>query len=92
MTDVDHINETGCFLAPMDQLHTLTGSLRYNHTTSGLWIGTTVEYGSGTPSGEAEGREPPLRAEGHLIASVSFGADLRRDARHRSRLSLTFDV
>jgi outer membrane cobalamin receptor len=92
VTEAAHVEETGCFLAPMDQLHTSTGGLTYNHRASGLWLGTTIDYGSGTPLGEAEGAFSVTRAPAHLTANVAFGAGLRRDARGRSRLSLRIDV
>ena len=92
MTEVEHVEATDCFLAPMDQLHTLTSGLTYKHRASGMWLGATIEYGSGTPLGDAgeHGRVP--RAPQHVTSSLSFGADLRRDARQRSRLSLRIDV
>lgn len=92
VTESEHVEATDCFLAPMDQLHTLTGGLTYKHSASGLWLGTTMEYGSGTPFGESEGHDSHPRAPWHVMANVSFGADLRRDARQRSRLSLRIDV
>jgi hypothetical protein len=92
VTEVEHVEKTDCFLAPMDQRHTLTSGLTYNHRASGLSLGTTIEYGSGTPFGEAEGHGRGPRAPGHFIANVLFGVDVRRDSLRRSRLSLRMDV
>ena len=57
VTEVEHVTETSRFLAPMDQTHTLTAGVTYRHTKTGLWIGTALEYGSGTP----------LRADGRAL-------------------------
>jgi outer membrane receptor protein involved in Fe transport len=54
VTDPDHLSETNRFLAPMDQTHTFTGGLTWRHAASGLWLGTAVEYGSGTPMGHGD--------------------------------------
>ena len=48
-TEAAHLTETGRFLAPMDQTHTLTSGLTYRHNRTRLWGARTVEYGSGTP-------------------------------------------
>ena len=92
VTEVEHVEKTDCFLAPMDQRHSLTSGLTFNHLASGLSLGTTIEYGSGTPVGEAERQSSVPRAPGHFIANVAFGVDVRRDSRRRSRLSLRMDV
>jgi outer membrane receptor for ferrienterochelin and colicins len=49
VTESEHIAEANRFLAPMDQTHTLTAGVTYRHARSGLWAGTIIEYGSGTP-------------------------------------------
>ena len=92
VTEAEHVETTGCFPAPMDQRHTLTSGLTYRHRASGTWLGTTIEYGSGTPIGEAEGQGPVPRAPQHVTSTLSLGADLRRDARQRSRLSVRIDA
>jgi hypothetical protein len=102
-TEASHVTETNRFPAPMDQTHTLTGGATYRHASTGLWLGSTIEYGSGTPMGHggsdhehAEGTADhehasstagALRVPGHFTSNLSFGVDLWRDAR-QSRLSL----
>lgn len=108
VTEAAHLTETNRFLAPMDQTHTLTTGATYRHPGTGLWMGTAMEYGSGTPIGHgaadhshAEGEADhedavsagnALRVPGHFTANLSFGIDLLRSGRQRSRLSLRFDV
>jgi hypothetical protein len=108
VTEAAHLAETDRFPGPMDQTHSLTGGLTYDHARTGLWIGTTVEYGSGTPighgggeHGHAEGEsahehgagaESTGRVPGHFTANVSFGINVLRDAMRRSRLSVQVDV
>ena len=108
VTDAEHLTETNRFLAPMDQTHTLTTGATYRHARTGVWVGTAMEYGSGTPTGHgdaehdhaegeddhahADAAESALRVPGHLTANVSFGVDLARDRNQRSRLSLRIDV
>jgi hypothetical protein len=108
VTEADHLLETSRFLAPMDQTHTLTGGFTYRHAATGLWIGTTTEFGSGTPVGHGAGDHAhdgdegdhvsapaggsAERVPGHFTAGLSFGFDLGRGAKRRSRLSLQFNV
>jgi hypothetical protein len=108
VTEAEHLDSTDRFLAPMDQTHTLTGGVSYRHARTGLWLGTAVEYGSGTPMehgdaadahapGEAdhthaESADGAARVPGHFTANVSFGIDLLRRQGRRPRLSLQLDV
>jgi hypothetical protein len=108
ITEPEHLEATNRFLAPMDQTHTLTGGLTYRHARTGLWIGTAVEYGSGTPmehgeaedvhaEGEAshthaESADAAARVPGHFTANISFGVDLLRGGNGRPRLSFQIDV
>lgn len=106
VTEAEHLTETSRFLAPMDQTHTLTTGVTYRHTTTGLWIGTGMEYGSGTPmdhggaghahaAGEdvdAESSEGAARPPGHFTANLSTGIDLWRDRNRRPKLSLQGDI
>jgi outer membrane receptor protein involved in Fe transport len=62
VTEAEHLNSADRFLAPMDQTHTLTAGLTYRHSRSGLWIGTAVEYGSGTPTEHGDSED--VHAEG----------------------------
>jgi outer membrane receptor protein involved in Fe transport len=106
-TEAAHLTETSRFLAPMDQTHTLTGGLTYRHAGSGLWLGSAIEYGSGTPMGHGTaahdhpaGGAPQAhtssagaapRVPGHFTANVSFGVTLMR-ATGRPKLALQLDV
>jgi outer membrane receptor protein involved in Fe transport len=101
VTEAEHVEETSRFLAPMDQTHTLTSRLTYRHSRTGLWMGTAMEYGSGTPIEQEEDDEDPKALEGgeaatrvpsHFTVDLSFGIDLRRDERGRSRLALRVDL
>jgi outer membrane receptor for ferrienterochelin and colicins len=107
-TEAAHIGDTSAFLAPMDQTHTATAGATYRHATSGVWAGTTIEYGSGTPMGhggtdhdhaESEADHEHAAAAGgrsrvpaHATANLSFGVDLLRSNVARGRLSLRLDV
>src|SRR5437016_13795836 len=42
------LEETGRFLAPMDQTHTGNAGLTYPHHRSGMWAKIAFEYGSRT--------------------------------------------
>jgi outer membrane receptor protein involved in Fe transport len=90
VTEPEHLESTERFLAPMDQEHTLTGGLTYRQQQTGLWAGTAVEYGSGTPTEREETMD--ARVPGHFTANVSVGVDLFRTATPRSRLSLQLDI
>lgn len=108
VTEAAHITETRRFLAPMDQTHTLTTGLAYRHAGTGLWVGTAMEYGSGTPvghggadhthgAGEADHAHAgptggALRVPGHFAANLAVGLDLLPDGRGRRRFSLRLDA
>jgi hypothetical protein len=108
VTEAEHLEATNRFLAPMDQTHTVTGGLTYRHARTGLWFGTAVEYGSGTPmehgeaedvhaEGEAdhthaESADAAARVPSHFTANVSFGVDVLRGGNRRPRLSFQIDV
>jgi hypothetical protein len=108
VTEAGHLTETSRFLAPMDQRHTLTTGATYRHATTGVWIGTGMEYGSGTPMGhggaahehgageaahvDAESSEAAARVPGHFTANLSTGIELWRDGNRRPKLSLQFDI
>lgn len=106
-TEAEHITETDRFLAPMDQRHTFTAGATYRHSRTGIWAGTTLEYGSGTPIGhggshehaageadhaDAEAAGAAERVPGHFVANLSVGIDLLRASPRRPRLSLQIDV
>jgi hypothetical protein len=65
VTEAAHLTETSRFLAPMDQTHTLTSGLGYRHARSGLWLATTVEYGSGTPMAHGDSHHEHGGDSGH---------------------------
>ena len=89
ITEPHHIEETGRFLAPMDQTHTLTGGVTYRHGTTGIWASLALEYGSGTPletEDDDETGSPPAesssdRVPGHVVANLSVGTDLWRHSK-----------
>jgi len=98
ITEPHHIEDTGRFLAPMDQTHTLTAGATYRHARTGAWTGVAVEYGSGTPleteeetSGPAGSPVSSGRVPGHVLVNLSAGADLWRTSRG-ARLGLRVDV
>jgi hypothetical protein len=64
-TEPDHLHDTSRFHAPMDQTHTLTAGLTWQHATSGAWAGVTTEYGSGTPMGHGAAAHDHGEAGGH---------------------------
>jgi len=88
--ETHHLEEAGRFLAPMDQTHTLNAGVTYHHHRSGLWGGTTFEYGSGTPT-EAADDAAPLRVPGHFTQNLTVGLDLFKN-RDRSRIGLQFNI
>jgi outer membrane receptor protein involved in Fe transport len=108
VTEAEHLTETSRFLAPMDQTHTLTTGVTFRHPTTGVWIGTAMEYGSGTPmehggaghehaAGEAdhvdaESSEGAARVPGHFTVNFSTGIDLWRDGDRRPKLALQVDL
>jgi outer membrane receptor protein involved in Fe transport len=107
VTEAAHLTETSRFLAPMDQTHTLSAGATYRHAGSGLFFGTTIEYGSGTPMGHggsahehagdtahdhAATAAPAERVRDHGTASLSVGLDLVRDRQQHGRLSLQVDA
>src|SRR5207247_7833818 len=77
--ETHHLEESGRFLAPMDQTHTLNAGFTYRHRKTGAWAGMTFEYGSGTPT-EAEEEEGasmeapvPLRVPAHFTQNLTVG-------------------
>ncbi|HLQ77343.1 MAG TPA: TonB-dependent receptor [Terriglobia bacterium] len=87
--ELHHIEDSGRFLAPMNQDHTLNAGFNYRHK-SGFWAGMTFEYGSGTPTESAvEGME--AHVPGHFTENVSTGIDLLRRDDH-PRLALQFNI
>jgi outer membrane receptor protein involved in Fe transport len=108
VTEAEHLTEANRFLAPMDQTHTLAAGLTYRHAKSGLFAGTLLEYGSGTPleHGHAEDEhslgepehehaastETAARVPAHFTANVSFGVDMLRYGTGRPKLSFQLDI
>jgi len=95
--ETHHLEETGRFLAPMDQTHTVNAGLTYRHHRSGLWARMAFEYGSGTPiEAEDEGGiapPAPLRARipGHFTQDLTLGFETLRHS-DRPRLGLQFAI
>ena len=108
MTEAGHLFDINRFLAPMDQTHTLTGGATYRHAATGVWLGSAIEYGSGTPMGHgdsahehaageadhahAQSTGSAPRVPGHFTAGVSVGVNLLRAANRRAKLTLQLDV
>ena len=91
-TEAEHINESGKFLAPMDQLHTLTSGLTYRHRRSGLWTSLAFEYGSGTPGGHGAGEDEHEEGEAdHEHAAVVGGCGVRCPSHFTQNLSIGWD-
>jgi outer membrane receptor protein involved in Fe transport len=108
VTEAEHLEETNRFLAPMDQTHTLTAGLTYRHARTGVFAGTALEYGSGTPMehggaedghGEgdadhthAESADGAARVPGHFTANISLGIDLLHRRNRGPKLSVQLDI
>jgi outer membrane receptor protein involved in Fe transport len=106
-TEAGHLTETGRFLAPMDQTHTLTSGLTYRNPRTRFWGATAFEYGSGTPGGHDDGDHdhangdthehasgPGLcgtRCPSHVTQDVSVGWTATADG-SRPRLSIQFNI
>jgi outer membrane receptor protein involved in Fe transport len=103
-----HLNEVSRFLAPMDQMHTATAGLSYQHARTRLWAAVSAEYGSGTPGGHGTGDHGHEDGETHAHASgpglcdtrcpsrltpnLSFGWNALSSSGHQSRLSVQFNI
>lgn len=106
-TEAAHLSEESRFLAPMDQLHTATAGLSYQHPRTRLWGAVAVEYGSGTPGGHGAGDHEHESGETHehvsgpglcatrcpsrVTPSLSVGWNARSNG-DQPRLSLQFNV
>jgi outer membrane receptor protein involved in Fe transport len=106
-TEAAHLTETGRFLAPMDQAHTLTSGVTYHNSRTRLSATVALEYGSGTPGGHAAGDHgheegeaqdhptvPELcgtRCPSHFTQNVSIGWNAASNG-NRPRLSLQFSI
>jgi outer membrane receptor protein involved in Fe transport len=94
--ETHHLEESGRFLAPMDQTHTVTAGFLYRHPR-GLWAWMSFEYGSGTPiEAEDEGEAAPLtplrpRVPSHFTQDLTVGMDLLRHA-ERAKIGVQFNV
>lgn len=72
ITEAEHLSQKNRFLAPMDQTHTLTAGLTYQHRRGRLSATMFFEYGSGTPGSHPSGdhahedaASPHSHATGH---------------------------
>jgi hypothetical protein len=91
-TEAAHLTETGKFLAPMDQTHTLTSGVTYRHSRSRLWGGVTMEYGSGTPGAHGGGDHDHADGESHEHALGPGLCAARCPSRFTQNLSLGWDA
>jgi outer membrane receptor protein involved in Fe transport len=94
--ETHHLEDSGRFLAPMDQTHTLNAGFTYRHRKSGLWASMAFEYGSGTPTEQEQekGRTfGPLsdRAPQHFTQNLTLGWELIHKA-EKPRLGLQFNI
>ena len=91
-TEAAHLNEVSRFLAPMDQAHTATASLSYQHPPTRLWAAVSVEYGSGTPGGHGAGDHEHEDGESHEHASGPGLCGTRCPSRVTPNLSLGWNA
>jgi hypothetical protein len=95
--ETHHLEESGRFLAPMDQTHTFNSGFLFRHRRSGLSASMSFEYGSGTPTEvedetDSGASEPtPLRVPGHFTQNLTIGMDVLRQG-DRPRMSLQFNI
>ncbi|MBI4479861.1 MAG: TonB-dependent receptor [Acidobacteria bacterium] len=106
ITDTSHLSESGRFLAPMDQTHTVSSALTYRHHPTRLWTSMAFEYGSGTPLGHGAGHthdaggadqadsmtgSGPERVPQHFTQNLSIGWEAIPNG-EQPRLSLQFNI
>jgi outer membrane receptor protein involved in Fe transport len=92
VTEAEHINESGRFLAPMDQTHTMTSGFTYRHQRSGLWTSMAFEYGSGTPGGHGAGAHDHGDGTSHEHAAAAGACGERCPSHFTENLSVGWDV
>jgi outer membrane receptor protein involved in Fe transport len=91
-TEAAHLHDVNRFLAPMDQTHTVTSGLSYQHTPTRLWAGLAVEYGSGTPGGHGASDPEHEDGDGHEHASGPGLCGARCPSRVTPTLSLGWNA
>jgi outer membrane receptor protein involved in Fe transport len=91
-TEAGHLTETSRFLAPMDQTHTATAGLTYQHARSGVWGGLSAEYGSGTPGGHGAGDHEHADGEAHEHATGPGLCAARCESRLIPNLSIGWNA
>jgi outer membrane receptor protein involved in Fe transport len=91
-TEAAHLTEVSRFLAPMDQLHTLTSGLSYLHPRTRVWTAVSVEYGSGTPGEHGDGDHAHEGGETHEHASGPGLCGTRCPSRITPNLSIGWNV
>jgi len=93
-TEAGHFDATNRFLAPMDQTHTLTTGLSYRHAESGVWVGTAMEYGSGTPMGHggSDHEHGAGEADHEHAGGEAEAGDARVPAHFTADVSIGVDV
>jgi hypothetical protein len=91
VTEAEHIDHPGRFLAPMDQTHTVTSGFKYRHQRSRFWGAVDFEYGSGTPGGHGAGAHD--HGDGTVDHHVSLGGCAERCPSHFTQnLSIGWDA
>lgn len=93
IAEAEHLTDASRFLAPMDQTHTLTAGLTYRHARSGILLGATFEYGSGTPIGHGHAEEEsPGDGEAHSHGSPAAAAEERVPGHFTQNLTAAVDL
>jgi|GEM_PF-565246 len=92
ITEAGHLNQTGKFLAPMDQTHTLTAGWTYRNRSSRIWTSGAFEYGSGAPGGHGAGDHTHGDGTSHEHAPVAGGCGIRCPAHFTQNLSVGWDA
>jgi outer membrane receptor protein involved in Fe transport len=93
ITEVEHLSETGKFLAPMDQTHTLTSGFTYRQRQSRIWTSLAFEYGSGTPGSHGSAsHEHEEGTPSHEHAPVAGGCGQRCPDHFTQNLSVGWDA
>lgn len=95
--ETHHLEESGRFLAPMDQTRTVTRRIPVSTSSRPMDADEFRVYGSGTPlEAEDESEAAPLtplrsRVPGHFTQDLTVGMDLLRHA-ERAKLGLQVNV
>jgi outer membrane receptor protein involved in Fe transport len=91
-TEAAHLTEVSRFLAPMDQTHTVTSGVSYQHARTRLWGAASVEYGSGTPGAHGDGDHEHADGDAHEHASGPGPCGTRCPSRVTPNLSIGWNA